>query len=511
MKKRLIIVLFILLPFVIGLSSSDVNYEVTKGYVTIAVNTGESYSNIIEFLHPDVKSTIAYFDCASGSCSGIKSKRVSFSDVSIIQPGNYKFVITPSSSEDRITKDFTLSLSDLKSCSYNGVYIQDGKCVFDSSGNITQKGIKCSNSLIVNDCSFCGCPDANIDICIANSGECVKTNCAKNGTVINNGNCVYPLTNSNEDKSKICVLNEIVEDCRKCGGCENGKVCCQNENLNECANNLGKCVLLSDRSLVLNITEANATVKIEESNVIVDRKEEIKIGEEVIGGCSLLGKNIPNDICVNMAIPELTPSDSYFSRECSCSTGDNPDLDGDGFDSIDFVNGRDCDDSNPLINPLAVENCGPDINNNNGIDENCDGKDLDCGFSCDRDEDNDRDSERWYCFGNDCDDGNSFKNSLIEETCGDNLDNNCDGTADENCICTPNEEKIIVGVLSNGIEKCIDGTKWETIVYPKNDPLVQFKTRNYIYEENPQASAGEEIEVLIKFYCPGGNCDVEVK
>ena len=69
----------------------------------------------------------------------------------------------------------------------------------------------------------------------------------------------------------------------------------------------------------------------------------------------------------------------------------------------------------------------------------------------------------------------------------------------------------IVGVLSNGIEKCIDGTKWETIVYPKNDPLVQFKTRNYIYEENPQASAGEEIEVLIKFYCPGGNCDVEVK
>jgi hypothetical protein len=42
------------------------------------------------------------------------------------------------------------------------------------------------------------------------------------------------------------------------------------------------------------------------------------------------------------------------------------------------------------------------------------------------------------CGGDDCNDGNALVNPGMEEICGDNIDNNCDGTSDEGCgACLP--------------------------------------------------------------------------
>jgi len=49
-----------------------------------------------------------------------------------------------------------------------------------------------------------------------------------------------------------------------------------------------------------------------------------------------------------------------------------PDADGDGYADGE-CGGTDCDDSDPLIHPGAIDNCG------DGIDQNCSGADLPCG------------------------------------------------------------------------------------------------------------------------------------
>ena len=58
-----------------------------------------------------------------------------------------------------------------------------------------------------------------------------------------------------------------------------------------------------------------------------------------------------------------------------CSGADGIDLDGDGFAAAS-VGGPDCDDNDPLFNPLAIDDVGDDM------DQNCDGLD-----GVDRDQD----------------------------------------------------------------------------------------------------------------------------
>jgi hypothetical protein len=110
------------------------------------------------------------------------------------------------------------------------------------------------------------------------------------------------------------------------------------------------------------------------------------------------------------------------------------DADGDGWWA-----GSDCDDSDPAVNPGAVEVC-------DGIDNNCDGTvDNNAGEAyypdVDGDGYGDDDAMVLSCTpipglittGGDCNDGDASVNPLGTEACN-GLDDDCDGEVDEDCV-----------------------------------------------------------------------------
>jgi hypothetical protein len=102
------------------------------------------------------------------------------------------------------------------------------------------------------------------------------------------------------------------------------------------------------------------------------------------------------------------------------------DDDGDGYGEGDCA-GADCDDTNPDVNPDADEVCG------NDIDENCDGEATECTINCE-DADNDGFGEGADCAGSDCDDTNPDIYTGAQEICGNNVDEDCNGSDAE---CPP--------------------------------------------------------------------------
>ncbi|MDF1565864.1 MAG: MopE-related protein [Deltaproteobacteria bacterium] len=122
----------------------------------------------------------------------------------------------------------------------------------------------------------------------------------------------------------------------------------------------------------------------------------------------------------------------YEVSEISCDGLDNDcdgvtddvDLDGDGH--VDFAcGGDDCEDLNPLVFTGAEELCG-------------DGIDNDCNFIAeDRDEDGDLHIDvACATYGgalpiDDCNDASALANPDETETCGDGLDNDCNGSIDD--------------------------------------------------------------------------------
>lgn len=102
----------------------------------------------------------------------------------------------------------------------------------------------------------------------------------------------------------------------------------------------------------------------------------------------------------------------YDGLDQDCDGADLDDLDGDGFDHAD-----DCDDANAAVYP------GADDIPYDGIDQDCDGADLD-----------DLDGDG---FGHteDCDDTNSALYPGAVETC-DSVDQDCDGQIDEEAVDT---------------------------------------------------------------------------
>jgi hypothetical protein len=93
-----------------------------------------------------------------------------------------------------------------------------------------------------------------------------------------------------------------------------------------------------------------------------------------------------------------------------CSAGPYCDLDGDGYTPAM----GDCDDEDAKVFPGALETCGDEI------DQDCDGFDLSC-------EDADQDGDGVTPAEGDCDDGDPLASSNAVEICGDGIDNDCQG------------------------------------------------------------------------------------
>lgn len=116
---------------------------------------------------------------------------------------------------------------------------------------------------------------------------------------------------------------------------------------------------------------------------------------------------------INPGVDEI--DDDGVDNNCDGKEGsgveEDPDDDGDGY----TVNNGDCDDANSAINPSATETC-------DDLDNDCDSE-TDEG--CSADDDGDGYTEN----SGDCDDSNSAINPSATETC-DGVDNDCDGLTD---------------------------------------------------------------------------------
>ena len=155
-------------------------------------------------------------------------------------------------------------------------------------------------------------------------------------------------------------------------------------------------------------------------------------------------------VCTNGDVPDgysINGGDCDDSNPFAWRTvSGHTDNDGDGYGSPQSValcvgdelppgyttDSSDCDDSNPYAHPGAMELCG------NSVDEDCNGSDLACAPKC---TDNDGDgygspaSDKCTYAAEDCDDNNKYVHPGATEVCGNDIDDNCDGTIDEGCDC----------------------------------------------------------------------------
>lgn len=115
-----------------------------------------------------------------------------------------------------------------------------------------------------------------------------------------------------------------------------------------------------------------------------------------------------------------------------------PDDDEDGFFDAE-CGGFDCDDSDELVNPFAVEIC-------NDIDDDCNGF-VDEGF--------DLDSDGFTTCGGDCDDEVHAVNPGIEEWCFNGIDDDCDGMID--CDDEDDDDDLVDDIIEDGAPNDGDG------------------------------------------------------
>lgn len=150
------------------------------------------------------------------------------------------------------------------------------------------------------------------------------------------------------------------------------------------------------------------------------------------------------------------------------------DGDGDGYTS-----NKDCNDSDPAINPGATEIC-------DGVDNNCDDVvDEGCGDPTCTDNDGDgygspADASCTYAQ-EDCDDVLASVNPGVAEVCDNGIDDNCDGQIDEDCsTCTPVAENCSDGV-DNDCDTATDCADSDCI----GDPACSDPHSGLLYQDYP--------------------------
>jgi hypothetical protein len=143
-----------------------------------------------------------------------------------------------------------------------------------------------------------------------------------------------------------------------------------------------------------------------------------------LGAPDAVQNDQPSNWCGSMA-PLGSPGTDFGTPgqgndSCLCFPSDG---DGDGYGTVLACSLIDCNDSNPAINPAAVDVC------ENGLDEDCAGGDALC--SClSTDLDNDGYGTGAACPQIDCNDANSNVNPGAAEVCN-GIDDDCDLGLDE--------------------------------------------------------------------------------
>jgi hypothetical protein len=186
---------------------------------------------------------------------------------------------------------------------------------------------------------------------------------------------------------------------------------------------------------------------------------------------------------------------------CNCT---NPDADGDGYDSIP-CGGNDCNDNDKTVHPGATEICG------DGIDQDCDGKDLPCPTCEDKDGDG---FEAEWCGGTDCNDNDATicpdKQKCPDLTC-DGIDQDCDGmdmlcyaphSAGSFSFGVPQSAKpITAALLDEGKAICapVQVPWWMFAATASEEPVhlvVVFGDSSYIYPTKNQGLQTAEVALV---------------
>ncbi len=142
------------------------------------------------------------------------------------------------------------------------------------------------------------------------------------------------------------------------------------------------------------------------------------------------------------------------------------DADGDGYGSATGCDPQDCDDTTDGVYPGAEEICGDEI------DQDCDGADEPCPTIDCVDNDGDGYGEGTECLGEDCNDADLNVNpGATQDTCGDNIDQDCDGVDPEcepECVDADNDGYFAISDSCTDGNDCNDGLN---TIYPGNEEI----------------------------------------